>query len=200
MKADAPLVTAARATPEVSPMRTHSTCSIADCDQPSRARGWCDKHLQRWYRRGDPLVTLNPAMEQTADERFWAKVERREPDQCWPWTGSQDGKGYGRFWDGTRHVQAHRWAYEAKYGPIPKGLTIDHLCRTHNCVNSHPLEVRTNRLNILRGVAPSAVNARKTHCIRGHLFDDANTYVPRNGRRSRTCRACARYRWARARR
>jgi spore maturation protein CgeB len=31
-------------------------CSIEDCESPSRARGWCRKHWQRWYRHGDPLA------------------------------------------------------------------------------------------------------------------------------------------------
>ena len=29
-------------------------CTIEDCDSPVLARGWCNKHYQRWHRHGDP--------------------------------------------------------------------------------------------------------------------------------------------------
>jgi hypothetical protein len=42
---------------------------------------------------------------------------------------------------------------------------------------------------VLRGEGPCAINARKTHCIQGHPFSAANTYIrPDEG--SRQCRAC----------
>jgi hypothetical protein len=48
----------------------------------------------------------------------------------------------------------------------------------------------TNAENNYRGISPWALNKRKTHCLRGHPFDDANTYVnPAGARVCRTCRA-----------
>jgi hypothetical protein len=32
------------------------TCSIDDCGNPVRARGWCDKHWSRWRKHGDPMA------------------------------------------------------------------------------------------------------------------------------------------------
>jgi hypothetical protein len=29
------------------------------CDQPVLARGWCNKHYLRWYRKGDPATEPN---------------------------------------------------------------------------------------------------------------------------------------------
>jgi hypothetical protein len=79
-------------------------------------------------------------------------------------------------------------AYELAIGPIPEGLTIDHLCRNRGCVNPAHLEAVTNRTNLLRGDGIAALNARKTHCKRGHEFTPENTYVWREG--TRACRAC----------
>lgn len=78
---------------------------------------------------------------------------------------------------------------------MPAGLGLDHLCRVRRCVNPAHLEPVTDRVNILRGQAPSAVNAAKTHCIRGHPFNSVNTYwfTETNGTRGRQCRTCREY-------
>jgi HNH endonuclease/C2H2 type zinc finger protein len=65
-----------------------------------------------------------------AERRFWAMVDKRGPDECWEWTGSANKYGYGRFsYPGGRYAKPHRFSYELHVGPIPAGLTIDHLCR-----------------------------------------------------------------------
>lgn len=125
-------------------------------------------------------------------ERFWEKVDKTSsPTGCWLWTGAII-KGYGsiKVADEKRSKLAHRVSYEWARGPIPDGLTIDHLCRTTACVNPMHLEAVTSAVNTLRGTAFSAVNARKTHCLRDHPFDAVNTYVDRRG--ARHCRACRR--------
>ncbi len=87
-----------------------------------------------------------------AEQRFWAKVSKT--DECWLWTGSKND-GYGKFRPvaNQRPVLAHRYAYELLVGPIPRDLTLDHLCRVHSCVNPEHLEPVTRRENILRGKA-----------------------------------------------
>ena len=118
--------------------------------------------------------------------RFWAKVDKTGP--CWRWTACTNGNGYGVLRGHAGMVSAHRFAYELIVGPIPEGLSIDHLCRNRGCVNPDHLEPVTHRVNVLRGVAASAVNARKTECTRGHPLSGANLYV--NPRGERQCRAC----------
>ena len=97
--------------------------------------------------------------------------------------------GYGRFWSNGRGVYAHRYAYEHFVAPIPKGLTIDHLCRNRACVNPAHLEVVTMRVNVLRGETFAAENAAKTHCVHGHEFTQKNTYYAKQGRVCRSCQA-----------
>lgn len=125
----------------------------------------------------------------TVSERFWEKVDRRGPDDCWEWTAATVGKGYGQFWDGTRTVLAHRWVYEDAREPIPAGYVIDHLCRTHNCVNPAHLEVVTSQINTMRGVGPSAQASRRTHCRHGHELTPENVYIHEGARRCKTCHA-----------
>ncbi len=105
------------------------------------------------------------------------------------WTGAVV-KGYGVIRDArvSQNVGAHRIAWEVANGPIPDGLTIDHLCRTPLCSAVDHLEPVTIRENVLRA-DPGAFNRAKTHCPRGHEYDEANTKYDRRG--GRLCRACA---------
>ena len=107
-----------------------------------------------------------------------------DQDGCWIWQLARGGDGYG--WAGRE--LAHVALFEQVVGPVPDGLQLDHLCRKRLCVNPAHLEPVTRRENILRGESPSAQNARKTHCHRGHPFDEANT--GRWDPRGRACRAC----------
>ena len=66
---------------------------------------------------------------------------------CWPWGGTIQSKGYGLV--GGKLV--HRVVYELVHGPIPAGLTIDHLCRNRSCANPSHLEAVTMKENYDRG-------------------------------------------------
>lgn len=120
--------------------------------------------------------------------RFWARVQS-QPNGCWRWTGAirHPKKGYGTFsWNG-KNVSAHRASFELFKGPIPDGLQIDHLCRNGWCVNPAHLEAVTARVNIYRSEGSGPKNAAKTHCVRGHPYDEANTRYYDGSRYCRTC-------------
>jgi hypothetical protein len=117
-------------------------------------------------------------MRGTAIERFQRFT--KTGDGCWLWRGTLVG-GYGQFWDQGRKGYAARWAYEHWRGPVPAGLTIDHLCRIRACVNPWHLEPVTLAENISRAVA---FREPRTRCRRGHKY-----YVtPLTG--LRYCRTC----------
>lgn len=123
--------------------------------------------------------------------RFWGKVQ--VTDGCWLWTAGTDGKGYGKFHLDGRARRAHRVSYEWTIGPIPPGLTLDHLCRNRACVRPSHLEPVGQAENTRRSpMAPTTVNAGKTRCPKGHPYDEINTYLGRrsDGSHFRVCRAC----------
>ena len=124
----------------------------------------------------------------TTEGRIRALVREDPNTGCWIWTGSFAGSGYPTISVGGRKQAGHRVAYEAFIGPIPEGLELDHLCSTPTCVNPAHLEPVTHTENVLRGRSFAAVNARKSHCVNGHLYDARNTYRRPNGRRD--CRVC----------
>ena len=169
-------------------------CSISGCLGRHRSRGLCGKH----YRHAREAKNLPPLL--TDVQRFWARVNKNGPlwngTPCWEWD-HPDVHGYGVIWWHQRSMKAHRLAYELLVGPIPGGLTLDHLCRNTTCVNPDHLEPVTLRVNILRGESPFARNARKTHCLEGHPFTQNNTRfffrLPKRGRPGglgRYCRTC----------
>ena len=132
-------------------------------------------------------------MTQKDRRRFEAKFEKSSG--CWNWKAGLSFYGYGWF---RPHgvtgstVNAHRVAYELYVGKIPKGMTLDHLCRNRQCVNPAHLEPVTSVENTLRGEGLSATNRRKTMCKRGHAFTPENTYTCKKGPRRghRQCRQC----------
>jgi hypothetical protein len=128
--------------------------------------------------------------------RFWSKVAVSYPNDCWEWLGGRFETGYGQFNAGGKALRAHRVAYEIVHGPVPEGLVLDHLCRNPLCCNPAHLEAVTNRENTLRGIGPTAANAQKTHCPRGHAYTPPNT-IQHGGKRE--CRICNREKKRRAR-
>ena len=133
-------------------------------------------------------------------DRFWEKIRLGDPDACWNWLVAVDQHGYGKIRiggrraTGGRDVKAHQFSYEIKYGPVPEGLEIDHLCRNPRCVNPVHLEAVTHGENMRRGMSISGRNFRKTHCSRGHAFDEGNTQIKidNRGRTHRSCKTCHR--------
>lgn len=121
--------------------------------------------------------------------RFKSKFRVLE-NGCWRWLGATNGTGYGvfRLSSPRRMILAHRFSYECHRGPIPAGLTLDHLCRNCPCVNPDHLEIVTLKVNILRGFGPTSINARKVECPEGHPYDSDNVFIDHVG--SRRCRQC----------
>lgn len=126
----------------------------------------------RVQRGSDPMV------------RIW-RYARVDANGCWVWHASRRN-GYGSLTIDYQVLYAHRVAYEATKGPIPPGMQLDHLCRNTACCNPDHLEPVTPQINVLRGESPGAKALRRTHCERGHAFEQHG--VVRHGRR--VCQVC----------
>ena len=156
--------------------------------------------------------------------RFWSKVDKRGPDECWPWLGGHNGGGYAIFHLNRIGRPASRFMLRVVGRPVPPGVVTMHSCDNPGCVNPAHLRGAPQRDNILdmheKGRAPVYVRTpevrakqsesiraaladgrhtvhqrSKTHCPSGHPYDEANTYLTRSG--GRKCRTCNRERVAR---
>ncbi|HEX3958080.1 MAG TPA: hypothetical protein VHZ03_15810 [Trebonia sp.] len=157
------------------------TCRLGEgeCSKTGRLTcGWCQKHYQRLRTTGK--LTARRIMNDD-EARFWSKVDRRGPDECWPWTGSTDGNGYGIFSAGGRIFRAHRWAYEHFVSDLPEDKPLlDHAChsRADDCGGGVCDHRRC--VNFLQG-EPEAAHlepvTKLVNCQRAHRSDYPNELI-----------------------
>lgn len=142
------------------------------------------------YRRPPDIEICDMSEEEFSKtkKRFEDKYLINKETGCWEWQAGLDGKGYSAFCVRKRMKIGHRISYNIYVGEIPKGLVIDHLCKNIKCVNPAHMEPVTQKDNILRGEAPSSLQAQQTHCLEGHPLFGENLFITKDGKR--VCRQC----------
>ncbi len=95
---------------------------------------------------------MNLSIKTLLEEAIWPRL--RQEGKHWLWTGALSKAGYAcvNFNRGSRYV--HRIMWTLLRGPIPPGMTLDHVterCTHRNCVNPACMEVVTQAENARRG-------------------------------------------------
>jgi hypothetical protein len=133
-----------------------------------------------------------------SEERFWAKVNKKETNECWEWTGATNSRGYGSLVASTTKWLAHRYSYTISKGEIPTGLLVMHSCDNRKCVNPEHLSPGTHSDNMLDCANKGRhYEQQKTHCPKGHEYTPENTMIKKQTRvkspgKYRVCRQCHR--------
>jgi hypothetical protein len=140
-------------------------------------------------------------------ERYWAKVDKRGPDECWPWLGNVNSDGYGQIYPGpglydraAPTVFAHHVAAMLAGMWVPEGMVRDHTCKSRACQNPAHIRIVTQKINATENSdAPHARNSRKTVCAYGHALTPDNVRIAqtkdykalrRGVERTKECRVC----------
>jgi len=131
--------------------------------------------------------------------RLFSKISIDKKTGCWNWTGNLNQTGYGRIRYLGPKVLVHRlmfaWVTGKSLSKIVgrEHLILDHICNNKCCCNPDHLRLTTHKVNMLKGIGPSAINSRKTHCKNGHLLP-----IEKNASGRRHCKICNTI-WARNR-
>jgi len=176
------------------------TCSVDGCAAQSVHIGYCSAHYYRMRRTGLPdlqpraLIPRRKAQLCGCGCGAFAPVTRNIPKRyifghqlrgrskpnpytidsngCHVWNHCLNEWGYGETNVNGVQTRAHVAAYVAKYGPVPDGMILDHLCRVRKCVNPDHLEPVTHAVNTQRGLnaklcPESVVEIRKLYAAGG---------------------------------
>jgi hypothetical protein len=139
-----------------------------------RDRGWIKGQPMRWVRGHGTRKSVR-----------YVETPSGYETPCWLWQLQKNSDGYGRVRVGKKQVMAHCVYFEERYGPIPQGTELDHLCRVRACVNPDHLEPVSHAENCRRGRRtkltaeaaadirasdqPQRVLARKYGITQGHV-------------------------------
>lgn len=145
---------------------TPRPCKVDKCAALTTAKsgqGLCDLHYAR-LRRNDTTADgkFYPLGWMTAPDILWARSELH--GDCVLWLGALTPDGYPTSVKAAPGApRAHRYSYFLAHGPIPAGLTIDHVCHTESltcpggqqcehrrCINPDHLEPVTSAENSAR--------------------------------------------------
>lgn len=109
------------------------------------------------------------------ETRFWQKIAKSGPNECWIWNGALVLGGYGTIRmaaPSRKMVNTHRAAYELTHGSIPDGMVVMHSCDNRRCCNPAHLSLGTQLDNMADMHAKGRAAKGMSHGMRKLTADD----------------------------
>lgn len=126
---------AARQTAMAKAKCTDRECPV--CKKTLHSNAGAFRTHRRWCNPANPVA------------RFWAKVDKRGPEDCWLWQGQVRWDGYGRFVTMRKPQWTHRYSWELHNGrKLVKGEMVLHACGNATCCNPSHLSLGTHQENM----------------------------------------------------
>lgn len=114
--------------------------------------------------------------------RFHRQVVQLDNDDCWPWLGHVNLRGYGNFafriQSRVHTVAAHRIAALIAFGSIDRGVNVLHHCDNPRCCNPSHLFLGSQEEN-MRDCAAKRRTTFGRRANRAKLTDDLVRRLPR---------------------
>jgi Autographiviridae endonuclease len=107
-----------------------------------------------------------------SEHKFWAKVQKGEPTECWPWLGYKKPSGHGLTTMNSLSIHASRKAWILVNGPIRGDLCVNHTCDNAACCNPAHMYLGSRQDNMidLWGKRPAG---ERGALGRPHVLDEA---------------------------
>jgi hypothetical protein len=116
------------------------------------------------------------------ESRFWSRIDKKGPDDCWMWTGSiYKTTGYGSLQVDLKNRMgriwtAHRIAFLIHHGSIDNGLCCCHICDCRRCCNWRHLFLATQNVNLKDAASKGRMAHGTQHC-HAKLNDEKVRYM-----------------------
>lgn len=99
------------------------------------------------------------------ESRFWTKVSKLGPAECWPWVGARNDSGYGVLRVAGKNHRATRLSLQLAGQQVPADRDALHSCHNPCCVNPAHLRVGTPTENAEDARAAGRLSQGEAHPI-----------------------------------
>ena len=105
---------------------------------------------------------LIPDLTNKQLRNFWSKIDKRGPDDCWPWLAGKSQQGYGRLHlHPVGKFNVTRIMYYLATGKQPGPLCVCHKCDNPTCCNPAHFFLGTRADNVADMIAKGRDNKSK---------------------------------------